>query len=141
MTTFKLKTMTVFAAILLGIVSAAFAAGTAAPLAFSGKKEVPPVTNKATGRSMIRVSNDGVVSGHITTSGLTGTWAHVHTGATGSSGAPITTLVKGAKWQWSIPAGAKLKAEKFQEYCIAGVYGYVHSKAQKDDAVRLQLGI
>lgn len=139
MSILHLKTISLLAAIWLGLGSFAVIASTAAPLQLSGKNEVPPVITTATGKSIILVASDGSVSGHISTSGLTGTMAHVHMGAKGSNGPPIITLIKGEKGQWMVPAGAKLSAEQLKAFNAGGLYINVHSKVHADGAIRGQL--
>src|SRR5437879_5599260 len=45
----------------------------------SGNNEVPPVSTEAKGSGTITVSSDKSVSGSVTTSGINGTAAHIHT--------------------------------------------------------------
>lgn len=60
----------------------------------TGANEVPPVTTAATGGGTITVSDDGMVSGNITTRGVQGTAAHIHLGAAGKNGPVVVPLTK-----------------------------------------------
>ncbi len=133
------KTTRLFAAIVLGLSGSIAAADMATPLQLSGKNEVPPVTTEAMGSSMIVVASDGSVSGDITTTGMTGTMAHIHMGASDSNGPPIVTLTKGDNGQWMVPADTKLNAEQLKAYQAGGLYVNVHDAAHPNGAVRAQL--
>ncbi len=141
MNTLHTKTTALFAAILLGLTGSVMAAAMPAPMQLSGKNEVPPVMTKATGSSMIMIAADGAVTGHITTSGITGTAAHIHMAAMGSNGPPIITLTKGSKGQWMVPPGSKLTAEQLTAYKAGGLYVNVHNKAHMEGAIRMQLSM
>ncbi|RZI41730.1 CHRD domain-containing protein [Herbaspirillum sp. HC18] len=61
--------------------------------ALDGSKEVPPVTTSASGTGiMVLNSITGLVTGNLSTTGITGTAAHVHEGAAGANGAIIIPL-------------------------------------------------
>ncbi len=122
-------------ALLLGV----FASAQAADLKLSGDNEVPPVKTMATGSGSISVAADGVVAGKLTTTGITGVAAHIHTGAPGKNGPPIITLVKGSDGEWLVPPGAKLTAEQMKNYKAGNLYVNVHSAANKDGELRAQL--
>ena len=78
-----------------GALASAIAMATEVPVTLSGASEVPPVQTAAGGRGKIVVGDDGAVSGGITTTGIAGTIAHIHMGATGKNGPPIVSLFVG----------------------------------------------
>ena len=126
----------VAAALLAGISAHAALADA---LKLSGDQEVPPVKTAATGAGSIVVATDGSVSGSVTTTGLTGTAAHVHTGAVGMNGPVIIPLTKTADGVWTVPAGAKLSADQLTVYRAGGLYVNVHTEANKGGEIRTQL--
>jgi len=120
---------------------ALLAAGSAgaAELQLSGAQEVPPVTTSATGTGSITVGSDGAVSGSVTTKGIDGTMAHIHTGKAGANGPVIVPLSKTADGVWSVPAGAKLTPEQLKDFNEGGLYVNVHSADHKGGEIRAQL--
>ena len=113
--------------------------GTAAGLKLSGDQEVPPVTTTATGNSTIAIAADGAVTGAVTTTGVDGTMAHIHTGAAGTNGPVIVPLTKTADGVWSVPPGAKLSPEQLAAFKAGTLYVNVHSAANKGGEIRAQL--
>ena len=105
----------------------------------SGSNEVPPVSTEAKGSGTIKVSSDKSVSGSVTTSGVNGTAAHIHTGAAGSNGPVIVPLTKSGDNTWSVPAGAKLTDAQYAAYTSGGTYVNVHSAAHPGGEIRGQL--
>jgi hypothetical protein len=126
------------AAAALALALASGAAWTA-DVKLSGASEVPPVETTATGMSTIAVAPDGSVSGMVSTSGLEGTMAHIHSGAAGENGPVIVPLAKGADGSWTVPAGAKLTDEQMKRFKAGGLYVNVHSDAHKGGEIRAQL--
>lgn len=108
-------------------------------LNLTGSEETPPVTTSATGTGTIKVAKDKSVSGVIKTSGIQGTAAHIHVGATGQSGPPIITLVKGEDGKWSVPSGSKLTDEQYASFKSGNLYVNVHSAEHKPGEIRAQL--
>ena len=105
----------------------------------SGDQEVPPVTTSAAGTGKISVAADGSVSGSITTTGVTGTMAHIHAGAAGKNGPVVIALTSSADGVWSVPAGSKLTPEQLKSYQAGELYVNVHSAANKSGEIRTQL--
>jgi hypothetical protein len=105
----------------------------------SGGNEVPPVSTEAKGSGKITVSSDKSVSGSVTTTGVNGTAAHIHTGAAGSNGPVIVPLTKSGENTWSVPAGAKLTDAQYATYTSGGTYVNVHSAAHPGGEIRGQL--
>ena len=60
----------------------------------SGSQEVPPVTSSGSGSGTISIRDDKTVSGSVTTTGVTGTMAHIHNGAAGKNGPVVIPLTK-----------------------------------------------
>ena len=105
----------------------------------NGTAETPPVMTKASGLATLDVDPTGVVSGGLKTTGIDGTAAHIHMGASGSSGPPIITLERAGKDQWMVPQGAKLSTEQYVAYKKGNLYVNVHSKAHPGGEIRAQL--
>ena len=108
-------------------------------LNLNGANEVPPVSTAATGTGTITIGADMAVSGSVTTTGVAGTAAHIHTGALGANGPVIVPLAKTADNVWSVPAGAKLTEAQYQAYKAGGLYVNVHSATNKGGEIRDQL--
>jgi len=114
--------------------------GGGSKVTLSGTQEVPPVKTSASGSGTITVGNDKSVSGSVTTSGVNGTAAHIHTGAAGQNGPVAVPLTKGADGNtWSVPAGAKLTDAQYDAYKAGNLYVNVHSAANKGGEIRGQL--
>ncbi len=105
----------------------------------TGAQEVPPTSTSGTGTGSITVSDEGMISGSIKTTGVPGTAAHVHTGAAGVNGPVIVPLTKTADGVWSVPAGSKLTAEQLKAYRAGELYVNVHTEANKAGEIRAQL--
>jgi len=105
----------------------------------TGAQEVPAVSSTATGTGTIKVNDDMTVSGSITTKGIDGVAAHIHSGAVGKNGPPVITLEQQSPGKWSVPAGAKLTADQYDTFKAGGLYVNVHSAAHQDGEIRGQL--
>lgn len=126
-----------FAAVAL--LAAAFASAEDVKVTLTGAEETPPVTTSATGGGTIKVNKDKSVTGSVKTQGITGTAAHIHTGAPGESGPPIITLTQGPDGTWTVPAGSKLTDEQFASFKSGKLYINVHSAEHKPGEIRAQL--
>ena len=84
-----------------------------------GASEVPANNSTASGTGSISVAADKSVSGKITTSGIEGKMAHIHTGAAGANGPVLVGLTKDGDNGWTVPAGAKFTDEQYAAY-LAG---------------------
>ena len=129
--------------IALMAMAAAFACGVALAddmnVTLSGDNESPPVKTSATGTGMISVAPDRTISGSITTTGITGTMAHIHMGEAGKNG-PVTIPLKAdGEGKWSVPAGTKLTDEQFQALKAGKLYVNVHSAEHPGGELRAQL--
>src|SRR4051812_16806922 len=68
-----------------------------------GASEVPANTSTASGTGSISVAADKTVSGKITTTGIEGKMAHIHTGAAGANGPVLVGLSKDGDNGWAVP--------------------------------------
>ena len=99
---------------------------------------MPPVTTSASGDGTISIADDGAVSGSVTTKGVQGTAAHIHTGAAGKNGPVIVPFTKEGD-TYKAPAGAKLNAEQMTAFKAGELYFNVHSAANPGGEIRGQL--
>ena len=105
----------------------------------SGSQEVPPVTSSGTGKGTITIKDDKTVSGSVTTSGVTGTMAHIHNGAAGKNGPVVIPLSKSGDNGWMVPAGVKLTDAQYKAFKDGDLYVNVHSAQHQGGEVRGQL--
>jgi hypothetical protein len=105
----------------------------------SGDQEVPAVKTSASGSGTITVKDDMSVSGSVTTTGVTGTAAHIHMGGMGKNGPVAVPLTKSGDAGWSVAAGAKLTADQYKAYKAGELYVNVHSDANKGGEIRGQI--
>jgi len=124
------------AALLLG---PALAMAQTAEVDLKGSSEVPANTSAASGTGSISVAADKTVTGSITTTGIEGRVAHIHTGAIGANGPVIVALTKNGDNGWTVPAGAKLTEEQYAAYVSGTLYVNVHSAAHPGGEIRGQL--
>jgi hypothetical protein len=103
-----------------------------------GSHEVPAVTTEAAGTGTISVADDGTITGSVSTTGVQGTMAHVHTGAEGANGPPIITLTKAGD-TYTIPANTKLTEAQQEALDKGELYINVHSAAHPNGEIRAQL--
>src|SRR5687768_593422 len=75
----------------------------AARVTLTGAEQNPPVTTSASGTGSFSINSNRILSGSVTTSGMTGTVAHIHTGAKGSNGPVTIPLQKTDSNTWSVP--------------------------------------
>lgn len=111
----------------------------------TGDQEVPAVKTEASGSGTIVIAPDKSVSGSITTTGVEGIAAHIHTFIPGQTmcgaknGPIIIPLTKGPDNTWSVPAGAKLTDDQYTSYKAGNLYVNVHSAAHKSGEICTQL--
>ncbi len=122
----------------IGALGSAIALGAALNVALSGANEVPPVKTAATGKGTITVGDDGSVSGSVTTTGVQGLAAHIHTGAADKNGPVIIPLTKDGD-TYKVPAGAKLTPDQMKAFKAGELYVNVHSADNKGGEIRAQL--
>jgi hypothetical protein len=104
----------------------------------SGSEEVPPVTVPGSGSGSFRVTEDGTLSGSITTKDVQGTMAHIHRGAKGQNGPIIVPLDKNGD-TYNVPAGRKLTPQQMEDLKKGNLYVNVHTNRNKGGEVRGQL--
>ena len=100
---------------------------------------MPPVKSSGSGTGTITVNDDKTVIGSVTTTGVTGTMAHIHNGAPGKNGPAVIPLTKGSDGTWSVPAGAKLTDAQYAAFKDGDLYVNVHSAQHQGGEVRGQL--
>jgi hypothetical protein len=110
-----------------------------ATVSLTGAEQNPPVTTSASGRGSFKVSSDRTISGSVTTTGINGTVAHIHTGAKGSNGPVTIPLTKTSDNVWSVPPGTKLTDAQYEAYKSGGLYVNVHSAQHKPGEIRAQI--
>ena len=130
-----IRTITVVGALAFAVTT--FAADVKVKL--TGAEEVPPVSTAATGAGTIKVNDDMTVSGSVTTKGIEGVAAHIHSGAVGKNGPPVIPLEQTSPGVWSVPAGSKLTADQYKTFKAGELYVNVHSAAHKGGELRGQL--
>jgi hypothetical protein len=118
---------------------AAMSSSKGVQVTLSGANEVPPVATSASASGMIVVGADKSVSGSVTTTGIVGMAAHIHTGAAGKNGPVAIGMSKNGDNGWVIPAGAKFTDAQYDAYKAGDTYVNVHSAANKGGEIRGQL--
>ena len=134
-----MKNSALMAAMIVVTASLGVASAGQMSLALNGVAETPPVTTRASALATFNVDPTGVVTGSVKTIGIDGTAAHIHIGATGTSGPPVITLERTGKDQWKVPDGSKLSTEQYEAYKKGNLYVNVHSKAHPSGEIRAQL--
>ena len=104
-----------------------------------GSNEVPANDSAASAKGSIVVAADKTVSGSITTTGITGTMAHIHSGAVGVNGPVLVVFKKTGDNVFSVPEGTKLTDEQVAAYRAGTLYVNVHSSAHPGGELRGQL--
>jgi len=108
-------------------------------VALAGDQEVPAVKTDAKGSGTITIGDDMSVKGSVTTTGITATAAHIHTGAAGKNGPVIVPLTKSGDSGWAVGAGAKLTDDQMKAFKAGDLYVNVHSAANPGGEIRGQL--
>ena len=104
----------------------------------TGDQEVPPVKSAGKGSGFFAVSNEMAITGSVTTTGITGTAAHIHLAAPGANGAVIIPLTKNGD-TYSVPAGARLSDAQSAALTAGNLYVNVHTAANPGGELRAQL--
>ncbi len=113
--------------------------GNAARVTLSGAEQNPPVTTSASGNGSFSINSNRVISGSVTTSGMTGTVAHIHTGAKGSNGPVTIPLQKTGDNTWSVPPNTKVTDAQYEDFRAGRLYVNVHSAKHKPGEIRAQI--
>ncbi|MBI3776283.1 MAG: CHRD domain-containing protein [Gammaproteobacteria bacterium] len=107
----------------------------------TGAQETPTaVTTTATGTAMVVVdpiTRD--ISGSVSTTGIVGTAAHIHTGAVGVGGAPAVALTVGTD-SATVPANTVLTQTQYDNLLAGKLYVNVHSTTNPGGEIRGQIG-
>jgi len=98
------------------------------------------VNTAATGTGTISVLKDKSISGSVTTSGISGTAAHVHMAPAGQNGPVIVSLTRTADNVWSVPPGMRLTDAQYDAFKQGNLYVNVHSAANPNGEIRGQMG-
>ena len=132
------KAIAVLSVLALAACAGMMSSGKTVHVDLTGAEEVPAVSTSATGHGSFTVADDGVVKGSVTTTGVSGTMAHIHRGAKGQNGGVAIGLVKNGD-TYSVPDGAKLNEADMAAFKAGNMYVNVHSAANKGGEIRAQL--
>jgi hypothetical protein len=111
----------------------------AARVSLSGAEQNPPVTTSASGTGSFSINSNRVLFGSVTTSGMTGTVAHIHTGAKGTNGPVTIPLQKTGDNTWSVPPNTKVTDAQYEDFRAGRLYVNVHSAKHKGGEIRAQI--
>jgi len=107
----------------------------------NGTQEVPAVTTTASGKAVFVVDPvTRALSGGVGYAGVTATSAHIHTGATGTPGDPVVTLVVDTNNTATVPPNTVLTPDQYAALLAGNLYVNVHSSANPTGEIRGQLG-
>ena len=118
---------------------AGMGSGDGVSVRLSGNEENPPVATSASGKGSFKVASDRTITGSVTTTGMTGTAAHIHTGERGKNGPVTIPLKKTGENTWTVPPNTKLTDAQYEDYKAGRLYVNVHSAAHKPGEVRAQI--
>lgn len=105
----------------------------------TGDQQVPRVETKASGKSTIKVDENGVVTGKVTVQDMTPTMAHIHQGPPDKDGPVAIPLKQTAARTFMVPANTKLTDAQFAAFKEGNLYINVHSKKYPSGEVRAQM--
>jgi hypothetical protein len=103
----------------------------------SGDQETPPVNTSAKGDATFLVNSNGTITYSVTTTGLSGNAAHIHTGTFGNAGGILFPLT-GGPTSWSGTTAAMTSAQ-FDALQANGLYVNVHTVAHSNGEIRGQI--
>jgi hypothetical protein len=132
------KAAIVATALALAACAGMMSSGKTAHVKLTGSEQNPPVSTSASGEGSFTVGDDGMVKGSVTTTGVSGTMAHIHRGAKGQNGGVAIGLTKNGD-TYSVPDGAKLNEADMAAFKAGNLYVNVHSAANKGGEIRAQL--
>jgi hypothetical protein len=110
----------------------------------TGTQENPSISTSAKGTSVVSVDPvTRAVVARITTSGLVGVAAHIHTGAVGVNGPVIVPMSETTAGSgiWVTAANVTLDAQQYADFLAGNLYVNAHSVARPGGEIRGQLGI
>jgi len=92
------------------------------------------MSTAATGSGAISFLMDRSVSGSITTSGISGSAAHIHLAPAGQNGPVIVSLMRTADSMWSVPC-LRLTDAQYDAFKQGNLYVNVHSAANSSGEI------
>ena len=104
----------------------------------TGDQEVPPVKTVGIGSGFFAIANNKSITGQVNTAGTSGTAAHIHEGAPGSSGPVVIPLTKKGD-SYSVPEGTRLTDAQHAAFQAGKLYVNVHTTANPNGELRGQL--
>ena len=108
-------------------------------ITLTGAQEVPAVATAATGKANFTLfSATKYLTGSVTTTGITGTAAHIHAGAAGANG-PVVIPLTGGPEKWSLPPSLILTDDQYASLMAGRMYVNVHSAANPGGEIRGQI--
>ena len=110
----------------------------------TGTQENPPVATAARGSGIISVDpNTRALIARVTTTGMAGTAAHIHSAALGVNGGVIVPLTETAPGSgvWTSAATAAFDAAQYAAFLAGNLYFNVHSTANPGGEIRGQIGL
>ena len=108
----------------------------------TGLQETNPVGTTATGSGHLVLNPlTRALSGEVEFTGVTGTAAHIHTGAFGSNGGVLVTLIDhGGHGHFTVPDNTVLTQADVDKLRAGELYFNVHSAAHAGGEIRGQIG-
>lgn len=108
--------------------------------ALSGADEVPANGSTAVGTATFSVDPaTKILTGAVTTTGISGVAAHIHAGATGIAGPIVIPLTGGAGGVWTVPANTVLTDAQYASLQANTYYVNVHSATYTAGEIRGQI--
>ena len=108
-----------------------------------GAQEVANVSSTGVAFAVLTVDTvTKAITGSVTTVGITGTVAHIHTGAAGVNGPITIPLAETAAGSgvWAVPANTMLSDVQYADLLAGAMYYNVHSVAYPPGEIRRQIG-
>jgi hypothetical protein len=108
-----------------------------------GTNEVPSITTTATGKAILRLTDDKVLYSVVTVTNLesndTLTVAHIHPGATGTNGSPLIFLCNNLSDFGVLKISAPLTDANYNQLLKDPMYANAHSRRHGPGLVRGQI--
>ncbi len=108
--------------------------------ALSGANEVPANASTAQATGQVTVNPTTLaITGSVVSTGIQGTGAHIHEGASGVAGPVVVPLTGGAGGVWTVAAGTVLTSAQYASLQGGNYYFNVHSAANPAGEIRGQI--